>query len=89
MGLYVFRHCMPNLLMSIFTWLGYCNSAINPVIYGLFSRDFRRAFKNIVCRCTCKEEVGVTSLIRQIHLPTFFEEDMQEEMMVKSNEEYK
>ena len=82
--------CIPELLMSVFTWLGYCNSAINPVIYGLFSRDFRRAFKNIVCRCSCKEEVSVSSLIRQIHLPTFFEEEnnMHDEML-KSNEEYK
>lgn len=61
--------CIPEILMSVFTWLGYCNSAINPVIYGLFSRDFRRAFKRIVCSCTFREEVGVSSLIRQIHLP--------------------
>ena len=67
--------CVPSILMSIFTWLGYCNSAINPVIYGLFSRDFRRAFKTIVCKCTFREEVGVSSLIRQIHLPTFLEEE--------------
>lgn len=65
--------CVPQILMSVFTWLGYCNSAINPVIYGLFSRDFRRAFKTIVCKCTFREEVGVSSLIRQIHLPTFLE----------------
>ena len=65
--------CIPDILMSVFTWLGYCNSAINPVIYGLFSRDFRRAFKTIVCKCTFREEVGVSSLIRQIHLPTFLE----------------
>ncbi|KAI1306025.1 Octopamine receptor 1 [Halotydeus destructor] len=85
-------HCFPDLLMSIFTWLGYCNSAINPIIYGLFSRDFRRAFKNIVCRCKCKEEVGVTSLIRQIHMPTFFEEDqimMNDDLVKSSNDDYK
>lgn len=57
------------------------------MIYGLFSRDFRRAFKNIVCRCTCKEEVSVTSLIRQIHLPTFFEEEnVPPDETIKSNE---
>lgn len=67
--------CIPAILMSIFTWLGYCNSAINPVIYGLFSRDFRRAFKTIVCKCTFREDTGVSSLIRQIHLPTFLEDD--------------
>ena len=34
--------------------LGYCNSAINPVIYGLFSREFRAAFKKIICKFFCK-----------------------------------
>lgn len=48
-------------------------------IYGLFSRDFRRAFRNILCRCKFSEEITVSSLIRQIHMPTFFE-DMNEEM---------
>jgi len=43
--------CVPQSLMSLFTWLGYLNSAINPVIYGLFSADFRHAFKHIVCQC--------------------------------------
>lgn len=50
-----------------------------PGIYGLFSRDFRRAFRNILCRCKFSEEITVSSLIRQIHMPTFFE-DMNEEM---------
>ena len=40
------------LVFSIFFWLGYCNSALNPCIYALFSRDFRYAFRNIlVCKC--------------------------------------
>lgn len=30
------------------TWLGYANSALNPVIYSIFNRDFRRAFKKIL-----------------------------------------
>jgi octopamine receptor oamb, putative (fragment) len=70
------QSCIPHLMLTIFTWLGYANSAINPVIYGLFSRDFRRAFKRIICSCKFKEETGVTSLIRQIHLPSLFEEDI-------------
>ncbi|CAG2174160.1 unnamed protein product, partial [Oppiella nova] len=61
--------CIPDLLLSIFVWLGYCNSMINPCIYGLFSKDFRRAFRNIMCRCKFREET-VSSLIRQIHMPT-------------------
>ena len=34
--------------------LGYCNSAINPFIYALFARDFRNAFKKIICKLFCK-----------------------------------
>ncbi|XP_046384585.1 probable G-protein coupled receptor No9 [Ischnura elegans] len=47
------EHCTPPLLFSILFWLGYCNSAINPCIYALFSKDFRFAFKRIICRCFC------------------------------------
>jgi len=46
--------CIPELLFSVFFWLGYCNSAINPVIYGLFSREFRAAFKRILCNFFCQ-----------------------------------
>ncbi|KAI2801639.1 G-protein coupled receptor, partial [Blomia tropicalis] len=56
-------------------------------IYGLFSRDFRRAFRNILCRCKFGEETSVSSLIRQIHMPTFFE-DMPEEMAKQESQEY-
>ena len=45
----------PPLLFSIFFWLGYCNSAINPCVYALFSRDFRCAFKKLL-RCNCRIE---------------------------------
>ncbi|XP_015914395.1 alpha-2C adrenergic receptor-like [Parasteatoda tepidariorum] len=29
-------------------WLGYCNSALNPIIYTIFNRDFRKAFRKIL-----------------------------------------
>lgn len=55
--MYVIRafcdECINPLLFSILFWLGYCNSAINPMIYALFSKDFRFAFKRIICRCFC------------------------------------
>lgn len=46
-------NCIQPLLFSLFFWLGYCNSAINPMIYALFSKDFRFAFKRIICKCFC------------------------------------
>jgi hypothetical protein len=39
----------PPTLFAVFFWLGYCNSALNPIIYTIFNRDFRRAFHKIVC----------------------------------------
>lgn len=47
------KNCIPPLLFSIMFWLGYCNSAVNPMIYALFSKDFRFAFKRIICKCFC------------------------------------
>ncbi|XP_049276342.1 octopamine receptor 1-like [Rhipicephalus sanguineus] len=67
------EHCIPNLLFSVFFWLGYCNSAINPLIYVLVSKDFRLAFKRILCRCRLKEG-GVSSLIKQIHMLTVLDD---------------
>lgn len=46
--------CIHPVVFSVLFWLGYCNSAINPLIYALFSKDFRFAFKRIICRCFCK-----------------------------------
>ncbi|XP_055616034.1 octopamine receptor Oamb isoform X1 [Toxorhynchites rutilus septentrionalis] len=49
-------NCINDLLFSIVFWIGYCNSAINPMIYALFSKDFRFAFKRLICRCFCSVE---------------------------------
>nr|XP_032808307.1 alpha-2C adrenergic receptor-like [Petromyzon marinus]XP_032808308.1 alpha-2C adrenergic receptor-like [Petromyzon marinus]XP_032808309.1 alpha-2C adrenergic receptor-like [Petromyzon marinus] len=40
----------PEYLFKFFFWCGYCNSSLNPLIYTVFNQDFRRAFKNILCR---------------------------------------
>ena len=48
------HECIPDLAFSIIFWLGYCNSAINPFIYAAFSRDFRGAFKKIICKVFCR-----------------------------------
>ncbi|XP_052010402.1 alpha-2 adrenergic receptor-like [Xyrauchen texanus] len=39
----------PEGLFKLFFWIGYCNSSVNPIIYTIFNRDFRKAFKKIVC----------------------------------------
>ena len=35
------------------TWLGYLNSALNPVIYSIFNAEFREAFRKILLKCEC------------------------------------
>lgn len=43
---------IPEPLFKFFFWIGYCNSCLNPVIYTIFNKDFRKAFKKILCRNT-------------------------------------
>ena len=40
--------CIPQWLSSLFLWLGYANSLLNPIIYARFNRDFRTPFKHIL-----------------------------------------
>uniref|UniRef100_A0A3B5ME28 Alpha-2A adrenergic receptor n=1 Tax=Xiphophorus couchianus TaxID=32473 RepID=A0A3B5ME28_9TELE len=41
---------VPATLFKFFFWFGYCNSALNPLIYTVFNNDFRRSFKKILCK---------------------------------------
>ncbi|XP_013789239.1 5-hydroxytryptamine receptor-like [Limulus polyphemus] len=42
--------CEPSaVLFSFLLWLGYVNSMLNPLIYTIFSPDFRSAFKKMLC----------------------------------------
>lgn len=36
------------MAFKILTWLGYSNSAFNPIIYSIFNTEFREAFKKIL-----------------------------------------
>ncbi|CAH4035343.1 unnamed protein product [Pieris brassicae] len=43
------RWCViPGSAFAIAFWLGYMNSVLNPVIYTIFNKDFRRAFRRIL-----------------------------------------
>ena len=47
---------IPALIFSIAIWLGYANSLLNPIIYTVFSPDFRAAFQKILIgkyACNC------------------------------------
>ncbi|XP_049957821.1 alpha-2B adrenergic receptor-like [Schistocerca serialis cubense] len=39
---------IPDSAFATAFWLGYTNSALNPVIYTIFNKDFRRAFRRIL-----------------------------------------
>ncbi|XP_063798220.1 5-hydroxytryptamine receptor 6 isoform X2 [Pseudophryne corroboree] len=43
--------CVPSGLFDVLTWLGYCNSTMNPIIYPLFMRDFKRAMGKYLPCC--------------------------------------
>jgi hypothetical protein len=46
-----FCQCIPGKLFTSFVWLGYCNSLINPIIYPLFMRDFRKVYVLALSKC--------------------------------------
>ena len=51
--IHVLNSCVNGLTIShqldaFFFWLGYSNSAMNPVLYAIFNDDFRKAFQNIM-----------------------------------------
>lgn len=73
--------CIPPLLFSVFFWLGYCNSAINPCIYALFSKDFRFAFQNILCKCVCTREVrkALPAHHHAIYIPSYDRDNESDE----------
>lgn len=46
-------HYIPKTLSSVFLWLGYANSLLNPIIYATLNRDFRKPFQEILYfRCS-------------------------------------
>ena len=44
----IFHLTINEKIISVLTWLGYLNSLLNPVIYTIFSPDFRQAFGKIL-----------------------------------------
>nr|XP_012295680.1 5-hydroxytryptamine receptor 6 [Aotus nancymaae] len=55
--------CISPGLFDVLTWLGYCNSTMNPIIYPLFMRDFKRALGRFLpCpRCPREHQASLAS----------------------------
>lgn len=49
---------IPRAFVLVTLWLGYANSMLNPIIYVTFHRDFRNAFKQLLCSTSnkCRNE---------------------------------
>uniref|UniRef100_A0A7M4FKS2 5-hydroxytryptamine receptor 6 n=1 Tax=Crocodylus porosus TaxID=8502 RepID=A0A7M4FKS2_CROPO len=56
--------CVPAGFFDVLTWLGYCNSTMNPIIYPLFMRDFKRAMAKYLpcCRRSWERRPSAISL---------------------------
>ncbi|XP_070177786.1 dopamine receptor 1-like [Littorina saxatilis] len=46
------------LTFRVLTWLGYSNSSLNPVVYGFYTKPFRRAFRRMFCPRRFYDESG-------------------------------
>ncbi|XP_072759966.1 dopamine receptor, D1 isoform X2 [Anoplolepis gracilipes] len=44
------KTCISLRAFQVLTWLGYSNSAFNPIIYSIFNTEFREAFKRILTK---------------------------------------
>lgn len=44
----VCKSCISDIVFKFLTWLGYANSALNPIIYSIFNTEFREAFRRIL-----------------------------------------
>lgn len=44
-------------VFALMLWLGYVNSMLNPIIYTIFSPDFRKAFKRLLCAMDDSNEI--------------------------------
>uniref|UniRef100_A0A8C4XW95 G-protein coupled receptors family 1 profile domain-containing protein n=1 Tax=Gopherus evgoodei TaxID=1825980 RepID=A0A8C4XW95_9SAUR len=67
---------------KIITWLGYCNSTINPMLYAFLNRDFQRALKKLfICRRRSQVDIGED----MVSIATFSKTAQDPEYSIKSD----
>ncbi|KAM7292766.1 dopamine receptor 1 isoform X1 [Ixodes scapularis] len=47
------KTCISEDCFKFLTWLGYLNSALNPIIYSIFNTEFRDAFRRVITAHAC------------------------------------
>lgn len=47
-----------NDLLNVFVWVGYISSGVNPLVYTLFNKTYRRAFSSYI---RCQYKVGANA----------------------------
>ncbi|KHN87046.1 Alpha-1A adrenergic receptor [Toxocara canis] len=65
-GLYLTNYqckCIPTVIIDVASWLGYCNSMLNPIIYSFTVKEFKRSTIRLV--------LPVWRLLHRV-LPIFF-----------------
>lgn len=80
----------PQWVITLVFWVGYFNSALNPLIYAYFNREFRIAFKktlqsccqmtsNLIC-CSCRsrtDPVSNSNASSEIHMNNHLRTDLR------------
>ncbi|KAG2463791.1 5-hydroxytryptamine (serotonin) receptor 2C, G protein-coupled-like 1 [Polypterus senegalus] len=64
-------------LLNVFVWVGYISSGINPLVYTLFNKTYRRAFSNYV-NCQYKNNKKPSQNLYQPYIvtPTMYGKDI-------------
>lgn len=76
---------VPPELYTAFTWLGYVNSAVNPIIYTTFNIEFRKAFIKILhcwerTHFNGAEGMEIIPHLQWTHCKTLFKESKSDPM---------
>ncbi|KAF7633191.1 G_PROTEIN_RECEP_F1_2 domain-containing protein [Meloidogyne graminicola] len=59
------QQCVHMLAMFLCTWLGYLNSSLNPLIYTVFDKRFRKAFRDLLSCCLGQNNTNISGIQRR------------------------